>query len=213
MELAGYYKLPVPQTETENCVAHNGSIIPVPGRDIMAQAWYQGGVSLMDFTDPENAFEIAFFDRGPLSIESMFTGGYWSVYWFNGRLYGAEISRGIDVFRLTPSEHLSAAEIAAAEAIMMDEFNAQLQPKVEWEPTRDVAQAYLDQMTRANRILNDRATEIQNVLNSGASSTSLNSLAAEIEADVVQIELGELGGDAERMAKLAAVLRGMAAQQ
>ena len=96
---------------------------------------------------------------------------------------------------------------------MMDEFNAQLQPKVEWEPTRDVAQAYLDQMTRALRILNDRATEIQNVLNSGASSTSLNSLAAEIEADVVQIELGELGGDAERMAKLAAVLRGMAAQQ
>ena len=213
MELAGYYKLPVPQTDTENCVAHNGSIIPVPGRDIMAQAWYQGGVSLMDFTDPANPFEIAFFDRGPLSIESLFTGGYWSVYWFNGRLYGAEISRGIDVFRLTPSEHLSAAEIAAAESVVINEFNAQLQPKVDWAPTRDVAQAYLDQMTRANRILNDRASEIQGALDSSASSMTLNSLAAEIEADVVQIEAGELGGDAERMAKLAAVLRGMAMQQ
>lgn len=209
MELAGYYKLPVPQTDTENCVAHNGSIIPVPGRDIMAQAWYQGGVSLMDFTDPENAFEIAFFDRGPLSIESLFTGGYWSTYWYNGRLYGAEISRGIDVFRLTPSEHLSAAEIAAAESIMMGQFNAQLQPQVEWAPTKDVAQAYLDQMVRGNRILNDRAQEIQRTVNSG-SAAQLSALAANLEADAVQIESGTLGGDAVRMSKLAAVLRGMA---
>lgn len=209
MELAGYYKLPVPQTDTENCVAHNGSIIPVPGRDIMAQAWYQGGVSLMDFTDPENAFEIAFFDRGPLSIESLFTGGYWSTYWYNGRLYGAEISRGIDVFRLAPSEHLSAAEIAAAESVMMGQFNAQLQPQVEWAPTKDVAQAYLDQMVRGNRILNDRAQEIQRTVNSG-SAAQLNALAANLEADAVQIESGTLGGDAVRMSKLAAVLRGMA---
>ncbi|MEM7414586.1 MAG: hypothetical protein AAF389_03755 [Gemmatimonadota bacterium] len=212
MELAGYYKLPVPQTETENCVAHNGSIIPVPGRDIMAQAWYQGGLSLMDFTDPENPFEIAFFDRGPLSIESLFTGGYWSTYWYNGRLYGAEISRGIDVFRLAPSEHLSEAEIRAAEAVMMNEFNAQLQPQVEWEPSVDVAQSYLDQMMRSNRIRNDRAQEIQSALNGNASSMQLNTLAAAIEADVVQINAGELGGDAERMDKLARVLRGMAQQ-
>lgn len=209
MELAGYYKLPVPQSETENCVAHNGSIIPVPGRDIMAQAWYQGGLSLMDFTDPENPYEIAFFDRGPLSIESLFTGGYWSTYWFNGRLYGAEISRGIDVFRLTPSEHLSEAEIRAAESVMMNEFNAQLQPHVEWEASADVAQSYLDQMVRANRILDTRAQEIQRVLNGSASASQLNSLAASIEADVVQIEAGELGGDAERMARLASTLRGM----
>ena len=104
MELAGYYKLPVPQTETENCVAHNGSIIPVPGRDLMVQAWYQGGLSIMDFTDPANAFEIAFFDRGPLSIEALFTGGYWSTYWYNGKIYGTEIARGLDVFALLPSE-------------------------------------------------------------------------------------------------------------
>ncbi len=215
MELAGYYKLPVPQTETENCVAHNGSIIPVPGRDIMAQAWYQGGLSLMDFTDPENPFEIAFFDRGPLSIESLFTGGYWSTYWYNGRLYGAEISRGIDVFRLTPSEHLSEAEIAAAEMIQMNEFNAQLQPKVEWPAAVPVAQAYLDQMVRANRILNDRAAEIQRVLNAEAagraSATQLNGLAATLEADAARIRSGELGGDAERMEKIADVLRGLAA--
>lgn len=213
MELAGYYKLPVPQTETENCVAHNGSIIPVPGRDIMAQAWYQGGLSLMDFTDPENPFEIAFFDRGPLSIESLFTGGYWSTYWYNGRLYGAEISRGIDVFRLMPSEHLSAAEIRAAEAVMMNEFNAQLQPKVDWAPSMDVAQSYLDQMVRSNRILNSRAQEIQRVLNGNASSSQLNTLAASLEADVIQMQAGELGGDAERMGKLASVLRGLAMQQ
>lgn len=211
MELAGYYKLPVPQTDTENCVAHNGSIIPVPGRDIMAQAWYQGGLSLMDFTDPENPFEIAFFDRGPLSVESLFTGGYWSTYWFNGRLYGAEISRGIDVFRLTPSEHLSEAEIRAAEAVMMDEFNAQLQPHVEWEPSVDVAQSYLDQMVRSRRILNDRAEQIQEVLN-GGSSMAMTNLATELEADVASIRAGELGGDAERMEKLAGVLRGMAMQ-
>ena len=211
MELAGYYKLPVPQTDTENCVAHNGSIIPVPGRDIMAQAWYQGGVSLMDFTDPENPFEIAFFDRGPLSVESLFTGGYWSVYWFNGRLYGAEISRGIDVFRLTPSEHLSEAEIRAAESVMMDEFNAQLQPHVQWAPSVDVAQAYLDQMVRANRILNDRAQQIQRVLN-GGSSMQMTTLAGQLEADATAIRAGELGGDAERMEKLADVLRGLAMQ-
>jgi hypothetical protein len=212
MELAGYYKLPVPQTDTENCVAHNGSIIPVPGRNLMAQAWYQGGVSIMDFTDPANAFEIAFFDRGPLSIESLFTGGYWSTYWYNGRLYGAEISRGIDVFRLVPSEHLSAAEIAAAEAVMMNEFNAQHQTRVEWAPTVDVAQAYLDQMVRANRILNDRADQIQGVLSGSASMMQLMNLAMELDADVAMMEAGELGGDAVRMAKLADVLRGMAMQ-
>lgn len=216
MELQGYYKLPVPQTETENCVAHNGSIIPVPGRDIMAQAWYQGGVSLMDFTDPADPHEIAFFDRGPLSVESLFTGGYWSVYWYNGRLYGAEISRGIDVFRLIPSEDLSEAEIAAAEMIQLDQFNAQLQPKIEWPAAVPVAQAYLDQMVRANRILSARATQIQSVLDAfeagRATTMQLSGLAAQLEADADAIRAGELGGDAERMAKVADVLRGLAAQ-
>jgi hypothetical protein len=214
MELAGYYKLPVPQTDTENCVAHNGSIIPVPGRDLMVQAWYQGGLSIMDFTDPENPFEIGFFDRGPLSIESLFTGGYWSTYWFNGRIYGAEISRGIDVFRLAPSEHLSQAEIDAAESVHVNEFNAQLQPHVTWAPSVAVGQAYLDQMVRGNRILADRASEIGAALrgadNGTASAAQLRTLASEIDADADAIRAGTLGGDADRMSKLADVLRGLA---
>jgi hypothetical protein len=107
MQFAGYYKMPAAQTEQENCVAHNGSLIPVPGRDIMAQAWYQGGVSVFDFTDSAHPVEIAFFDRGPLDAKRLFTGGYWSAYWYNGHIFGGEIARGIDVFKLTPSEYLS----------------------------------------------------------------------------------------------------------
>jgi len=211
MELAGYYKLPVPQTETENCVAHNGSIIPVPGRDLMVQAWYQGGLSIMDFTDPANAFEIAFFDRGPLSIESLFTGGYWSTYWYNGRIYGAEISRGIDVFRLTPSEHLSEAEIAAAEMVHAETFNAQLQPMARWPASPVVAQAYLDQLVRGNGILTARASAVQSVIDraesGSASAAQLDAAADQLAADVVQIHAGTLGGDADRLQKLADVLR------
>ncbi len=214
MELAGYYKLPVPQTETENCVAHNGSIIPVPGRDLMVQAWYQGGLSIMDFTDPANPFEIAYFDRGPLNADSLFTGGYWSTYWYNGRIYGAEISRGIDVFRLVPSEHLSQAEIDAAELVQVDQFNAQLQMKVTWPAAVPVAQAYLDQMVRAKRILNDRAAEVSSILaqaeRGSASSVQLGALATQLDRDAEAIRAGSLGGDAERMSKLAEVLRGLA---
>ena len=214
MELAGYYKLPVPQTETENCVAHNGSIIPVPGRDLMVQAWYQGGLSIMDFTDPENPFEVAFFDRGPLSDSTRHTGGYWSTYWYNGRVYGAEISRGIDVFRLEPSEHLSEAEIAAAELVEVETFNAQLQPRVTWPDAVPVAQAYLDQMVRYKRILNARASELQAVLDRAAAGSAtpadLEAAAVQVERDLAAIRTGALGGDPERMEKLAGVLRGLA---
>ncbi|MXO94458.1 DUF305 domain-containing protein [Erythrobacter arachoides] len=129
----GTYKLPGPQSDKENCVAHNGSIIPVPGRDIFVQAWYQGGISVIDFTDPNNPFEIAYFDRGPVDPDQLAMGGYWSAYWYNGRIYGTEIARGIDVFALEPSEFLSAAEIAAAEAADMGTtFNPQTQLPVTW---------------------------------------------------------------------------------
>ncbi|MFC3101337.1 DUF305 domain-containing protein [Altererythrobacter lauratis] len=131
----GYYKLPAPQSQWENCVAHNGSIIPVPGRDIFVQAWYQGGVSVIDFTDPANPFEIAYFDRGPIDERQIVVGGYWSAYWYNGRIYATEITRGIDVFALEPSEFLSAEEIAAAEAADMGAvFNPQTQLPVTWSP-------------------------------------------------------------------------------
>ncbi|MGY6551027.1 MAG: DUF305 domain-containing protein [Erythrobacter sp.] len=129
-----HYKMPAPQSDKENCVAHNGSIIPVPGRDIFAQAWYQGGMSVMDFTDSANPKEIAYFDRGPINSEQLVVGGYWSTYWYNGRIYGTEIIRGIDVFALEPSEFLSEAEIAAAEAAVYqgDVFNPQTQTEVTW---------------------------------------------------------------------------------
>ena len=130
----GTYKLPAPQGEKENCVAHNGSIVPVPGRDIFVQAWYQGGISVIDFTDAENPFEIAYFDRGPVDADQLVTAGYWSAYWYNGRIYATEISRGLDVFALSPSEFLTAEEIAAVEAAQYDGgvFNPQTQTQVSW---------------------------------------------------------------------------------
>ncbi|WP_301751077.1 DUF305 domain-containing protein [uncultured Erythrobacter sp.] len=130
-----HYKMPAPQTDKENCVAHNGSIVPVPGRDLFVQAWYQGGLSIMDFTDSATPKEIAYFDRGPIDMKQMVLGGYWSVYWYKGHIYGTEITRGIDVFTLKPSEHLTEAEIAAAEAAKYEDnrFNPQTQTRVTWD--------------------------------------------------------------------------------
>ena len=130
----GTYKLPAPQGDKENCVAHNGSIIPVPGRDIFVQAWYQGGISVIDFTDDQNIHEIAYFDRGPIDKDQLVTGGYWSAYWYKGRIYATEISRGLDVFALEPSEFLTAEEIAAAEGAVYADglFNPQTQTQVTW---------------------------------------------------------------------------------
>src|SRR5690606_9946846 len=130
MEFQSYYKLPAPQTAIENCVAHNGSLIPVPGRDIMVQAWYQGGLSIFDFTDSANPVEIAYFDRGPIDAEKLTTAGFWSTYWYNGFIYGAEIARGVDIFKLTTSPYLSDNELAAAAAVKWNQFNAQHQPKM-----------------------------------------------------------------------------------
>jgi len=144
-----FHKLPSAQTASENCVAHNGNLIPVPGRDLMVQAWYQGGISIMDFSDPMKPVEIAYFDRGPLDADKLMVGGSWSAYWFNGRIYSSEIARGLDVLKLVPSDQLSAAEIAAAEAVRMDVINPQTQTRVEWADTPDVAMAYVDQLTRA----------------------------------------------------------------
>jgi uncharacterized protein (DUF305 family) len=130
-----HYKMPAPQTDKENCVAHNGSIVPVPGRDLFVQAWYQGGLSIMDFTDSATPKEIAYFDRGPIDMKQMVLGGYWSVYWYKGHIYGTEITRGIDVFTLKPSEHLTEAEIAAAGAAKYEDnrFNPQTQTRVTWD--------------------------------------------------------------------------------
>ncbi|MEL0136966.1 MAG: DUF305 domain-containing protein [Halieaceae bacterium] len=160
-----HFKMPAPQRETENCVAHNGSIIPVPGRDIFVQAWYQGGLSIIDFTDSTNPVEIAYFDRGPIDDEDLVTGGYWSTYWYGGRIYGTEIIRGIDVFALTPSDYLSANEIAAAEiADQRGLFNPQQQYPVTWPAEPVVAMAYLDQLVRGRPELSETLAALYETL-------------------------------------------------
>ena len=217
---AGYYKLTAPQTELENCVAHNGSIIPVPGRDIKVQAWYQGGLSVFDFTDPANAVEIAYFDRGPVYSEEMVSGGYWSTYWYNGHIYGAEIARGFDVFKLVPSEHLTQNEIDAAGLIRMDEFNAQLQPKIEWPTDVVVARAYLDQLMRSNSIRADRAVAVSTALDRvgnatqsadmTTAATDLREVAGALEADSREPLPSGQDSDRLRMRSLAESIRNLA---
>jgi hypothetical protein len=165
LEFRAYFKMPAPQLETENCVAHNGSIIPVPGRDIFVQAWYQGGVSVIDFTDSANPVEIAWFDRGPTDAEHLLLGGYWSTYWYQGRIYGTEILRGLDVFELLPSEYLTENEIAAA--MLADQgqaFNPQNQFPVTWPADPVVALAYLDQLKRIDARDEDLAASIGQAL-------------------------------------------------
>src|ERR1700684_429407 len=141
LSFVNYYKLPSAQGDTENCVAHNGSLIPVPGRDIEVQAWYQGGISVMDFTDPANPFEIAYFDRGPIDPKVLVLGGFWSAYWYNGYIYGSEIARGLDIFELTPTEALSQNEIDAAKTVQVAYQNVQNQQKIEWPNKLVVAKA------------------------------------------------------------------------
>ncbi len=183
MEFQSYYKLPAAQTSTENCVAHNGSMIPVPGRDIMVQGWYQGGIVIVDYTDPKNPVEIAFHDRGPISTERLVAGGSWSVYWYNGVIVNSEIARGLDIFELTPSEYLTANEIAASNTVVMQYKNAQGQPKYSWPASEALALAYLDQLERNREMdmgtINAMRDGIKRSsgMNGGAKNRLLNELA------------------------------------
>ncbi|MFF2271764.1 LVIVD repeat-containing protein [Agromyces sp. NPDC058136] len=161
LQFASYYKLPVPQTVQENCVAHNGSIVPVPGRDIMVQAWYQGGVSIIDFTDTANPTEIAYLDRGPISAASLSLGGYWSTYWYNGSVVGNEIARGFDTMGLAVSEQMSANEIEAAGEVQLGQFNAQMQTAIVHEPSFAVARSYIDQAERDGSLSGKALTEVR----------------------------------------------------
>jgi hypothetical protein len=206
-----YYKLPASQTEQENCVAHNGSLIPVPGRDIKVQGWYQGGVSVFDFTDTANPIEIAYFDRGPVNPQQLVTAGYWSAYWYNGNVYGSEIARGIDIFRLVPTEHLSQAEIDAAVQVRADEFNVQSQPRIEYPLNFITARAYVDQLVRSKAFTTERATAVRSAMEradrQGAARADLdavNNLATQLEKDAASAK----GVDAERMKALAATIKG-----
>ncbi len=216
MKFASYYKMPAPQTDQENCVAHNGSLVPVPGRDIKVQAWYQGGLSMFDFTDSANPVEIAYFDRGPVDATRMLVAGYWSTYWYNGYIYGSEIMRGLDVFRLLPSEFLSKNELDAANLIRLDEFNAQHQPKIVWPANAVVARAYIDQLNRTKGIDAARAAAVLAAMDrvekaqrgrAGTALIQLDALATQLESDAAAAS----GQDAPRLRALAATLKARAA--
>jgi len=150
LKFDSYYKMLAPQTPQENCVAHNGSLIPIPGRDVMVQAWYQGGISVFDWTDGAHPKEIAFFDRGPVDSTRMASGGSWSVYWYNGVMVSSEIARGLDIFELTPSGFISRNELDAAKSVHLEYLNTQGQPKLVWPPSFALARAYVDQLERSH---------------------------------------------------------------
>jgi hypothetical protein len=210
LTLDGYFKMPAPQTETENCVAHNGSLVPVPGRDILAQGWYQGGVSIYDFTDPAHAQEIAFFDRGPLDTKQLYIAGDWAAYWYNGYVYGSEIARGLDIFELQPSQYLSKNEIDAAKLVKIGTSNPSDQPKIVWPAAFPVARAYLDQLERMNGLATDRITAIRGDLdkaeqmNGAQQKSALQKLAKQTEADAKNAK------DAERVRWLTGTIKGIA---
>jgi len=220
LQFRGYYKMPAAQTETENCVAHNGSLVPVPGRDIMVQAWYQGGLSMFDFTDSAHPIEIAYFDRGPVDAKTLITAGFWSTYWYNGAIYGSEIARGIDVFRLKPTDHMSQNEIDAAALVRSEEVNTQLQTKITWPATTAVARAYLDQLARTRAVQPERARAVTTALeraddlrsprdkNAAAVVDQLETLASQIDRDAGSAT----GRDAMRLHALAATIKGRAAK-
>mgnify|MGYP001626676162 FL=1 len=218
LEFKGNYKIPAPQLETENCVAHNGSIIPVPGRDIFIQAWYQGGISVIDFTDSTNPIEIAYFDRGPIHEKELLTGGFWSVYYYQGAIYGTEIARGLDVLKLLPSEFLSANEIAAAALAYpamgpSKLFNPQQQIPMAWPDMPIVASAYVDQFERAKAISSGTADNVRQLLSQLAEliKTNKSSKVGEVISSIKK-EMKSVTADQTTVDRFQRTLEGIASQ-
>jgi hypothetical protein len=211
LKFASYYKLPAAQGDSENCVAHNGSLIPIPGRDIAVQAWYQGGISLVDFTDGEHPTEIGYFDRGPIYPNTLVLGGPWSSYWYNGYIYASEIARGLDIFELTPTKFLTQNEIDAAKTVRVSELNVQNQQRIEWPRKLIVAKAYLDQLERSQALPADRIASLRQAIQSAESSrlnrsavAKLKSLAAPVEKSAGETKTS---ADSSRLQALAEILR------
>ncbi len=210
LNFASYYKLPSAQGDTENCVAHNGSLLPVPGRDIKVQAWYQGGISIMDFTDESRPMEIAYFDRGPIDPKMLVLGGDWSAYWYNGHIYASEIARGLDVFELSPSELLTQNEIDAAKTVQVAELNVQNQQKIIWPAKLVVAKAYLDQLERSQALPADQITAVRSAIQTAESSqlkkglAKLQSLARSLKESAPKANSAV---DGKRMQALAEILQ------
>jgi hypothetical protein len=215
LKFAGYYKLPAAQGDTENCVAHNGALIPVPGRDIEVQAWYQGGVSVMDFTDPAHPFEIAYFDRGPIDAKMLVLGGEWSAYWYNGAIYGSEIARGLDVFELTPTKFLTQNEIDAAKSVQLPELNVQNQQKIEWPAKLIVAKAYVDQLARSQALPEKQIASLQKAMKAAESSNMSPSRVAKLQSMAPALEksagTASNPSDSTRLQALADILKHPAA--
>jgi len=211
LTFASYYKLPAAQGDTENCVAHNGSLIPVPGRDIEVQAWYQGGVSVMDFTDAAHPREIAYFDRGAIDSKMLVLGGEWSAYWYNGDIYGSEIARGLDVFELTPTQFLTQNEIDAAKTVRVDTLNVQNQQKLEWPAQLVVAKAYVDQLERSQALPAERITALRTAIQNAESSHMNKGKVAKLSGMAPSLEQGASAAadpaDAKRLRALAEILK------
>jgi hypothetical protein len=207
LKFGNYYKLPAAQGDSENCVAHNGSLVPVPGRDIKVQAWYQGGVSLMDFTDVANPFEVAYFDRGALDAKTLILGGSWSAYWYNGSIYSSEIARGLDIFELTPTKFLTQNEIDAAKTVQFDGLNVQSQQKNVWSNKLITAKAYLDQLERSNGLSAAQLAKMRNAIQTAETSKNpkkLKGYAKSLEKDAKKTNKPD---DMARLNALAAVLK------
>jgi hypothetical protein len=211
LTFASYYKLPAAQGDSENCVAHNGSLIPVPGRDIEVQAWYQGGISIMDFTDADHPTEIGYFDRGPIDPNVLVLGGDWSAYWYNGHIYASEIERGLDVFELTPTKFLTQNEIDAARSVHVADLNVQDQQKIEWPRNLLVAKAYVDQLERSQALPADQIASLRQAIQSAEAShlnkkdvTKLKGLATPLEQSAAA---AKSPADTNRMQALAEILK------
>jgi len=210
MHFKGYYKMPAAQSAMENCVAHNGSLIPIPGRDVMVQAWYQGGVSVFDWTDPAHAKEIAFHDRGPVDSTHFTMGGSWSVYWYNGVMVSSEIARGLDIFELTASQYLSQNEIDAAKTVHLDYLNTQGQPKFVWPASYSLSRAYLDQLERMNGLPADRIKVARVALDKAEKNASVTGRHTGLTALAKELALQAKGRD-PKVATLAASVSELAA--
>jgi hypothetical protein len=207
LTFASYYKLPAAQGDTENCVAHNGSLVPIPGRDVLVQAWYQGGISIVDFTDAAHPREIAYFDRGPIDPKMLVLGGDWSAYWYNGHIYGSEISRGLDIFELTPTKDLTQNEIDAAKSVRVAELNVQNQQKIVWPKNKSTALAYIDQLERSGSLSADKIAKLRAAVETAGAKhnkSDLAALATELENQAVA---AKTKADTNRLTALAAILR------
>ena len=211
LSFASYYKMPAAQGDTENCVAHNGSLIPVPGRDIEVQAWYQGGISIVDFTDADHPVEIAYFDRGPIDPRMLILGGDWSAYWYNGQIYASEIARGLDVFELTPTQSLTQNEIDAAKTVRVAELNVQNQQKIEWPAQLVVARAYLDQLERSQALSADQIAAMRKAIQSAESSNLNQREVAKLQSFVGSLKesarTAKSAVDSKRLQALAEILQ------